>query len=376
MNNSYVKDFPFFNFHKDLIYFDSAATSQKPQSVINALSDFYARYNAPIKRGLYTVAEEATERFEQARQTIADFINAQSDEIIFTSGATEGINFIAATWGRALKEGDEIVLTEVVHHSNLIPWQECAKRTGAVLKFIPVTHDGLLDLSNLDSIITNKTKLVTFLDVSNAIGTHLPVKLLVSRARAVGAKVLIDACQSAPHQKIDVKAYDCDFLVFSGHKMLGPTGIGVLFIKKAIQPEVPPYQFGGGMVFDASYQSCRFLEPPQSYEAGTPPIVQAIGLAAAVDYLKTVDYSWLKAHEAALCARTIEGLKLLPGIRILGPQEQLKQEGHLVSFVHPSQSSSSNPSSMEIMGYFSTHSAYRPTRASASRRELSDLWNT
>ena len=331
----YQNDFPFFKKHKDLIFLDNAATSQKPQFVLDAINNFYAYYNAPIKRGLYKLAEEATELFEKARKTIAVFINADPDETIFTSGATESINFIAATWGQKhLKRGDEIVLTELEHHSNLIPWQQCAIKTGAVLKFIPAKQDGTLDISDLATIITKKTKLVTFLDVSNALGTHLPVSILVKRAREVGAKVFIDACQLVPHQKIDVKKYDCDFLAFSGHKMLGPTGIGILYIKKDIQPEVPPYQFGGGMVFEAYYDSCRFLEPPHSYEAGTPPIVQAIGLAAAVDYLNKVDFDWLKGHEAALCARLIEGLQGIPGIKILGPLEQLKKEGHLVSFIH------------------------------------------
>lgn len=333
--NKYKDDFPFFSYHKNLIFFDNAATSQKPQQVIDAVNDFYTQYNAPIKRGLYDLAEQATELFEHARATIAEYINAHSDETIFTSGATEGINFIATAWGQKhLTSGDEIVLTELEHHSNLVPWQQCAQRTGAVIKFIPANSDGSLDLSNLDTIITNKTKLVSFLDVSNAIGTHLAVSTLVKRAREVGAKVLIDACQSVPHQKIDVNNYDCDFLVFSGHKMLGPTGIGILYIKKEMQAEVPPYQFGGGMIFEAGYQETRFLKPPQCYEAGTPPVAQAIGLAAAVEYLNKVDFNWLKEHEASMCARLIEGLQALPDIHILGPIEQLKKEGHLVSFVH------------------------------------------
>jgi cysteine desulfurase/selenocysteine lyase len=328
-------DFYFFKKHNDLIFFDNAATSQKPQCMIDALLYYYTNYNAPIKRSLYDLAEQATERFEQARTTIARFINAQPNEIIFTSGATESINFIAATWGvKNLKKGDEIVLTELEHHSNLIPWQECAKKTGTVLKFIPVGLDGLLDITNLDAIITKKTKLISFLDVSNVLGTHLPVDALVKRAQEVGAKVFVDACQSVPHQKVDVKKYGCDFLAFSGHKMLGPTGIGLLYIKKEIQHEVPPYQFGGGMIFQADYQETSFLKPPYCYEAGTPPIAQAIGLAAAVDYLNNVDFAWLKQHEAALCSRLIEGLEKMPDIRILGPLDQLKKEGHLVSFVH------------------------------------------
>ncbi|MGE0206940.1 MAG: aminotransferase class V-fold PLP-dependent enzyme [Candidatus Babeliales bacterium] len=316
----YNNDFPLLKVHKDLIFFDNAATSQKPQVVIDAVTDFYTQYNAPIKRGLYRLAEQATEHFERARACVAQYINAAPEEIIFTSGATESINFIAATWAlQQLKKGDEIVLTELEHHSNLIPWQECAQKTGAVIKFIPVTKDGMLDITSLDTLITKKTKLVSFLDVSNAIGTHLPVHALVARAREVGAKIFIDACQSVPHQRIDVHHYDCDFLAFSGHKMLGPTGIGILYIKKEIQHEVPPYQFGGGMIFQAGYQEATYLKPPYCYQAGTPPVAQAIGLQAAIDYLQTLDFQALKKHEAGLCVRLIDGLQGIPGIRVYGP---------------------------------------------------------
>ncbi len=330
------KDFPIFSHHKKLIYFDNAATTQKPQQVIDTISDFYAYHNAPVNRGMYQLAEEATQLYEDSRATVAQFIGAKSEEIVFTSGATESINFIASTWGeKHITAGDEIVITELEHHSNLLPWQQLALKKGASLKYIPVTREGMLDLSNLDRIITKKTKIVSFLDVSNAIGTHVDVSALVTAARSVGAKILIDACQSVPHQKISVQKYDCDFLAFSGHKLLGPTGIGVLYIKKDIQPEVPPYQFGGGMVFDVGQTQSRWLEPPQCYEAGTPPVAQAIGLASAIRYLtEQVDFVELKKHEAALCKRLIEGLQAIPDIRILGPIEQLKKEGHLVSFTH------------------------------------------
>ncbi|MEX0940464.1 MAG: cysteine desulfurase [Candidatus Babeliales bacterium] len=329
-------DFPLLQSDPALIYFDNAATSQKPQQVIDAMVQFYTSKNAPIKRGIYQLAEKATQAYEDAREKIAQFINAQSNEIVFTSGATESINFIASTWGQAqLQEGDEIVLTQLEHHSNLLPWQQLALKKKLTIKFIPVTVNGLLDLSDIESIITQKTKLVSFLDVSNAIGTTVDVQVIVKRARAVGAKVLIDACQSVPHKKINVKQYDCDFLAFSGHKMLGPTGIGVLFIKKEIQPEVPPYQFGGGMVLQAGYEKSEWLKPPYCYEAGTPPIAQAIGLGAAIDYLNQyVDFEQLKKHEASLCAKLISGLQELPNIRILGPIKQLMQMGHMVSFVH------------------------------------------
>jgi cysteine desulfurase / selenocysteine lyase len=333
--NELKKDFPLLKNNK-IIYFDNAATSQLPKHVIDMLNDFYTNHNAPIKRGIYRLAEEATQMYEDARAIVAQFIGAQSDEIVFTSGATESINFIATGWGNQhIRAGDEIVITELEHHSNLLPWQQLALQKGATLKYISVRDEGTLDLSNLDAIITTKTKIVSFLDVSNAIGTHVDVAALTKAARAVGAKVLIDACQSVPHQKINVKEYDCDFLVFSGHKMLASTGIGVLYIKKDVQHEVPPYQFGGGMVFEVGEFKSRWLKPPHCYEAGTPPVAQAIGLAAAINYLtKYVDFTALKKHEAALCTRMIENLHKLPDISILGPIEQLKKMGHLVSFTH------------------------------------------
>jgi cysteine desulfurase / selenocysteine lyase len=329
-------DFPIFKAHKDLIYFDNASTSQKPKAVIDTISHFYSQENAPIKRGMYALAEHATELYEGAREIIANFINAHPEEIIFTSGATEGINFIAAAWGQNhIVAGDEIVITQLEHHANILPWQRLSEKSGVVVRFIPVDNFGKLDLENLDRIITEKTKLVSFLTVSNALGSHVDCVPIISRARQVGAKVLLDVCQSITHQKLDVKKMDCDFLVFSGHKILGPTGVGVLFIRKELQPEIPPYQVGGGIVFEATYEKTRFLEPPQCYEPGTPPIAQVIGLGRAIQYLnENVDIHELQTHEAALCARAIEGLKEINAIRILGPIEELKKKGHLVSFVH------------------------------------------
>jgi cysteine desulfurase/selenocysteine lyase len=281
------------------------------------------------------LAENTTQQYELTREKVAQFINAkQSSEIIFVAGATAGINFVASTWGQMhIQKDDEIILTELEHHSNLVPWQQLALKKEAKLKFIPVTQDGYVDVSDLDSIITKKTKLVAINHVSNALGTHVAVEPIIKAARAVGAQVLLDSCQAVPHMRVDVQKLDCDFLVFSGHKMLAPTGVGVLYIKKEMQHEVPPYQFGGGMVLEAEYTHATWVQPPQKYEAGTPPIAQVIGLGAALDYLnEQVNFDELQKHEAQLCAQLIDGLQTIKGARILGPIEELKKSGHLVSF--------------------------------------------
>lgn len=317
-----------------LIYFDNAATTQKPQMVIDALTKFYTTQNANIHRSLYPLGEQATTLYEEARAKVAAFINAQPEEIIFTMGTTQGINFIASTWAQEhILKGDRIILTQLEHHSNMVPWQQVVQKKQAHLDYIPLLPDGTLDLEALPSLLTKKTKLMAAVHVSNALGTHNDIKTLIGAAHSVGARVLIDAAQSAGHQKIDVKKLNCDFLVFSGHKMLGPTGIGVLYIKKELHEQIPPYQFGGGMIFDADYYTARWQKAPHKFEAGTPPIAQAIGLAAAIDYLeKHVNFEELRAHEAQLCTQLIEGLRKFKKVRILGPQEQLQEKGHLVSF--------------------------------------------
>ena len=333
MNSQLKKDFPLLK-ATNLIYFDNASTTHKPQHVIDAISSFYSTSYATVHRGIYKLSEQATTHFEQVRNDIANFLGAHSDEIIFTQGTTHGINFIATSWAlKTFKANDEIVLTELEHHSNLIPWQQIAEQTGALLKFIPINAQGTLELENLSEIITKRTKLVSIVHVSNALGTHNDITTISKHARAVGARILLDAAQSVPHQKINLNSLDVDFLVFSGHKLLGPTGIGILYIKRAMQPEIPPYQFGGGMVFHANYYNATWLKSPQRYEAGTQPIAQVIGLGAALDYIKNnIDFDALTLHEAALCTRTIEGLQTIPGIRLLGPIQQLKQLGHIISF--------------------------------------------
>jgi cysteine desulfurase/selenocysteine lyase len=296
---------------------------------------FYTTTNANIYRGIHLFAEQATAQYESARQKVANFIGALPEEIVFTRGSTSGINFVVATWGDAnIQAGDEIVLTELEHHANLLPWQRLAQKKGAVLKFIPIFPDGSVDLSSLNSIITNKTKMVSVIHVSNAIGTHVDIETIIARAQAVGARVLIDAAQSVPHQKIDVHELECDFLVFSGHKLLGPTGIGVLYIKKELHAQLQPYEVGGGMVEDVDCTHATWAPAPQKFEAGTPPIAQAIGLGAAIDYLQAnVKFDDLVIYEAQLCARLIDGLSAIKGVRILGPLSELKQKGHVVSFL-------------------------------------------
>lgn len=324
-----------------LVYVDNAATSQKPQAVIDALVNFYTKHNANIHRGVHTFGEIATTLYEDARNNVAQFINAQSQEVVFTSGATAAINTVAHAWAlNNCKLGDEILVTELEHHSNLLPWQDVCAKTGATLKFIPVNVDGTLEYEKLPELVTNKTKLVAVTHTSNVFGLTTDLEKIITRAHAAGAKVLVDASQSIAHQKIDVQKIACDFLVFSGHKMLAPTGIGVLFIKKDLHNTIEPYQRGGGMVFEVDAHSAQWLKVPQVFEAGTPPIAQAIGLGAAIDYINDyINLDALKVHEAQLCARLIDGFKMLPYITVLGDVDELKTIGHLVSFtvqgMHP-----------------------------------------
>jgi cysteine desulfurase/selenocysteine lyase len=320
---------------RPLIACDNASTAHKPQSVIDAVVQFYTTTNSNIYRGIHLFAEQATQQYEDARKKVAHFIGAFPEEVIFTRGCTSSINFVAATWAdENIQAGDEIVVTELEHHANLIPWQRLAQKKGAILKFIPIFPNGSVDFSCLDSIITNKTKMVSVIHVSNAIGTHVDIATIIKRAHAVGARILIDAAQSVPHQKINVHELDCDFLVFSGHKLLGPTGIGVLYIKKELHDQVSPYEVGGGMVANVDCMDATWASAPQKFEAGTPPIAQAIGLGAAIDYMqKHINFDELIAYEAQLCARLIDGISEIKGIKILGPISELKQKGHVVSFL-------------------------------------------
>jgi cysteine desulfurase / selenocysteine lyase len=325
--------FPFLQKEKPLIFLDNAATTQKPQSVIDALSDFYSNHYSTIHRGIYSSGEKATQLYQGAREKVATFIGARPEETIFTKGTTEGINFVAATWGdENLNAGDEILLTQMEHHANIAPWQELAQRKGLAIKFIPLTSEGTLDLSKLPELLTPKTKLVGVTHISNVLGTLNPIDTIVAQAHKVGARVLVDAAQSVGHIPINVAALDVDFLVFSGHKMLAPTGIGVLYIKKELHDSVPPYQFGGGMIKRLTLSDASYVNAPERYEAGTPPIAQAIGLGAAVDYLNSIGFEKLSQYESELCAHLIDGLSQISNITLVGPLDQLRQHGHLVSF--------------------------------------------
>lgn len=322
-----------------LVYLDTAATSQRPSAVIDAVTDFYTNRNTSVHRGVFPLSEQATQDYEDARELVQTFINAKDpSEIIFTAGTTAAINFIADTWARDhIKKGDEIVVTQVEHHANLLPWQRTAKRNGAVLKFLTVDPKDFLVKDHIDEIITNKTKLVSVVHVSNVLGKiwrEGQLEKLIKKAHSVGAKVLLDCAQSVAHQVVDVQKLDADFVVFSGHKMLAPTGVGVLYIKKELHDDVEPYQVGGSMIHDVSFEAAYWAEAPEKYEAGTPPIAQVLGLGAAVEFFNEhVDFAALHKHESQICRQLVEGLSAMKGVTIFGNQKNLKTCGHLVTFV-------------------------------------------
>lgn len=304
-----------------LAYLDNAATSQRPRQVIQALVDTYERHYANVHRGIHWLADQSTDLFEEARKKVQAFIGAPTpEEIVFTTGTTAAINLVARSWGDAcVGPGDEIVLTEMEHHSNLVPWQQLAARTGARLRHIPVTDEGLLDLEAYDRLLNPRTRLVAVTSVSNVLGTVNPVEEIVRRAHAAGALALVDGAQSVPHLPTDVQRWDADFLAFSGHKMLGPSGVGVLYGKRAILDAMPPFMGGGSMIRRVKLDRFDPADVPARFEAGTPPIVPAIGLGAAVDYLNRVGMPAIARYEEALTARAYRLLAQTPGVRILGP---------------------------------------------------------
>jgi cysteine desulfurase / selenocysteine lyase len=316
-----------------LVYFDNAATTQRPRQVIQALVDTYEDHYANVHRGIHTLAQEADQRFDEAREKVRALLNAASvEQVIFTSGATAAINLVARTWGDAnVHRGDEILLTEMEHHSNLVPWQQLAERSGALLRHIPLTDDGLLRLDALDTLLGERTKLVAVAAVSNVLGTINPVAEIVRRAHQAGAVVLVDGAQSVPHHKTDVVALDVDFLAFSGHKMLGPSGVGVLYGKRELLEAMPPFHGGGSMIRRVSLDHFEPADLPWKFEAGTPPIAPAIGLSAAIDYLNDVGLERIHAHECLLTEHAHEVLGTIEGLRILGPHP--RQKGGIVSFV-------------------------------------------
>ena len=343
------KDFPIFERTirdgKRLVYLDSGATSQKPWAVINAESDFYSKHNAAVHRGAHQLAEEATDAYEGARAIVAEFLGAQDNEIIFTKSATESINAVAYAMGNAepgnrfaLTASDSIVVTEMEHHANLIPWQQLAKRTGAQLNWFKVTQDSRLDLSNIDQLITANTKVVAITHQSNVLGTINPLDAIVKRAHEVGAVVVLDACQSVPHMRVNVVELDVDFLAFSGHKSVGPTGVGILWGKSELLSELPPFLTGGSMVTSVTMESATWAEAPQKFEAGVPNMAQAVGLGAALNYLSNIGMDAIAEHERSLTGYALDKLLQIPGLRIVGPQNNVDR-GAALSFtikdIHP-----------------------------------------
>ncbi|GAB1512967.1 cysteine desulfurase [Actinophytocola sp. KF-1] len=339
------KDFPILSrlVHGDkpLVYLDNAATSQKPRQVLDAIVGYYEKHNANVHRGIHTLAEEATALYEGARDKVAAFIGAPSrDEVIFTKNSSEAMNLIARVFGDAgrLGPGDEIVITEMEHHSNIVPWHMLAERTGATVKWFTITDDGRLDLSTLDSVITERTKIVSMVHVSNLLGTINPVDVVVKRTKEVGALVLVDASQSAPHMPLDVTALGADFVAFTGHKMLGPTGIGVLWGRLPLLRELPPFLGGGEMIEVVTMERSTFAAPPHKFEAGTPPIAEAVGLGAAVDYLTAVGMDRIAAHEHELTAYVLDALSAVEGVRIVGPptaEGRVAEVSFTLEGIHP-----------------------------------------
>ena len=343
------KDFPIFERTirdgKRLVYLDSGATAQKPWAVINAQSDFYSKHNAAVHRGAHQLAEEATDAYEGARAIVAYFIGAAENEIIFTKSSTESINLLAYAMGNAergnrfaLTSADSIVVTEMEHHANLIPWQQLAKRTGAKLSWFKVTEDSRLDLSNVDQIITSNTKVVAITHQSNVLGTINPLEAIVKRAHEVGAVVVLDACQSVPHMKVDVQELGVDFLAFSGHKAVGPTGVGVLWGKAQLLDELPPFLTGGSMVTSVTMTDATWAQVPQKFEAGVPNMAQAVGLGAAFNYLSAIGMDAIHQHENSLTDYALKKMLAIPGITIIGPQSN-DSRGATIAFtiadIHP-----------------------------------------
>ena len=338
-------DFPILTkeiFGNPLVYLDNAATSQKPRQVIDALIDYYENFNANVHRGVHTLSVEATDRFEDAREKVSSFINCESsDSVIWTRNASESLNLVAYSWGEHnIGEGDEILLTPMEHHSNLVPWQELARRKNAVIKFIPMLENGTLDMDQVDDLITEKTALVSAVHMSNALGTINPVRELAEKAHRSGAKILVDGAQSVPHMPTDVQELNCDFLVFSGHKMLGPTGIGALYVEKEILESMEPFLTGGEMVLEVSYQKASWADLPMRFEAGTPNIADSIGLGSAVDYLNGLGMGNVREHEKDLTAYALDRFRKadLEGLDLFGPDDP-NIRGGVFSFntpdVHP-----------------------------------------
>jgi cysteine desulfurase/selenocysteine lyase len=331
---------------RPLVYLDNAASSHKPRQVLDAERAFVEQHYSNVHRGVHTLSQEATDAYEGARETVAAFVGASSPrEVVFTKNATEAYNLVAYSFGNAaagsrfaLGPGDEVCVTEMEHHSNLVPWQMLCQRTGATLRWLSLTDDGRLDLSDLDEVVNARTKVVAFVHQSNILGTVNPVEPIVRRAREVGALTLLDAAQSVPHMPVDVGALDVDYLVFTGHKLLGPSGVGVLWGRRELLDAMPPFLGGGSMIEVVRMEGSTYAAAPERFEAGTPVISQAVGLAAACDYLSALGLDKVAEHEKALTARLLEGLRRIDGVRVIGP-DSMEMRGSAVSFtvegVHP-----------------------------------------
>lgn len=345
-DKSHIKsDFPIFERHisgKPIIYLDSTASSLKPRKVIDAMNEYYTQYPVNIFRGLYKLSEEATEKYEEARVKIAKFISAQNpNEVIFVRNATEALNLIVYAWGRInIKEGDEMVSTVMEHHANIVPWQELSNETGSVLKYLDIDEEGKINLQSLNTLITPKTKVVTLTHISNVLGTINPVKEIIKqiKKRNSKTKVVVDAAQSVPHMKVDVKELGCDFFVFSGHKMLGPTGTGILWGKYELLDNMVPFQMGGDMIKEVYLDRTVYKNPPHKFEAGTPHIAGAIGLGKAVDYLSSIGMDKVRAHEKELISYALSNLSTISNLVVYGPRDP-EIKGGIIAFsmkgLHP-----------------------------------------
>lgn len=376
-----------------LRYLDSAATSQRPVPVIDAERYFLEHSNAAVHRGAHTLAEEATDAYEDARAAVGAFVGRAADEVVWTRNATEGLNLVAlalsdplalageATSRYALRPGDEVLVTELEHHSNLVPWQRACARTGARLRWIPLTEEGRLDLSGLDDLIGPRTRVLAFAHTSNVLGTITPVATLVARAREVGALTVLDACQSVPHLPVDLPALGVDLAVFSGHKMLGPTGIGVLTGRKDVLDALPPVLTGGSMVELVTMETATFRPPPERFEAGTPPVSQSVGLQAAARYLQSLGMERVAAHEQALTELLLAGLARIPGVRVLGPTTARDRAGAVsvvVEGVHPHDVGQVlDASGIEVrVGHHCAQPVHRRYGVSASTRASVHVYST
>ncbi len=320
---------------QELVYLDNAATTQKPRQVIKTLTDYYERTNANVHRGVHTLSIEATDGYELARTKVAKFINApRAEEVIWTRNTSESLNLVASTWADAnIREGDNIVISAMEHHSNIVPWQQLATKKNAELRYLAAGEDGLLDVLDIDSIIDSRTKIVAVTHMSNVLGTVNPVAMLAERVHAVGGVILVDAAQSVPHMPVDVQALDADFLCFSAHKMLGPTGIGVLYGKYDLLEAMPPYMYGGDMILEVTYEDATWNDLPYKFEAGTPNIADAIATGAAVDYLNELGMDNIWRHEQELTAYAMEQVLSLDNVKVIGPRDP-SLRGGVISFIH------------------------------------------